>query len=387
MINKKQKKIIQIVLFSFISIFILFCIIACLPKPPITPAKVIAELELNKDITVYSNDIVDLDSPKVYNVNGEYYFGDFYYINDNIVYALDLSNSKMIIAEGNDIRNFNLEYNSLEKSKISLIDDNQNIYITGYDSRFIDNIIVSNITISLPSESPTVEGDDNPRTGTYTITVTNTNYTKVGFVSLNKISPEGKILYNIDSIIENEYESLIKLFSLTNDKFAVLKRDRNKIPIINIYDMNTGKMENEYLLSTIEYADTNTMSYREIIDCVYVADKEVIAILTMNIENGKHKDDVIYTTEINNFNLAEGYRIPSRDNSLAVGISSSGRVTYTGIENGMYFFIRTNPFLSQNYSKEYMGTDGLNKLRGINIFNDLIYGFSVENDKIRFQNY
>ena len=375
------------ILLIILSLIIFSCIISCLPKPPITPAKIIAELELNKDITVYSNDIVDLDSPKVYNVNGQYYFGDFYYINDNIVYALDLSNSKMIIAEGSDIRNFNLEYNNLEKSKISLIDDNQNIYITGHDLRLIDNIVVSNITMTLPSESPTVEGDDNPHTGTYTIQVTNTNYTKVGFVSLNKISPEGKILYNIDSIIENEYESLIKLFSLTNDKFAVLKRDRNKIPIINIYDMNTGKMENEYLLSAIEYADTNTMSYREIIDCVYVEDKEVIAILTMNIENGKHKDDVIYTTEINNFNLVEGYRIPSRDNSLAVGISSSGRVTYTGIENGMYFFIRTNPFLSQNYSKEYMGTDGLNKLRGINIFNDSIYGFSVENDKIKFQNY
>lgn len=375
------------ILLIILSLIIFYCIISCLPKPPITPAKVIAELELNKDITVYSNDIVDLDSPKVYNVNGQYYFGDFYYINDNIVYAIDLSNSKMIIAEGSDIRNFNLEYNNLEKSKISLIDDNQNIYITGHDLRLIDNIVVSNITMTLPSESPTVEGDDNPHTGTYTIQVTNTNYTKVGFVSLNKISPEGKILYNIDSIIENEYESLIKLFSLTNDKFAVLKRDRNKIPIINIYDMNTGKMENEYLLSDIEYADTNTMSYREIIDCVYVEDKEVIAILTMNIENGKHKDDVIYTTEINNFNLVEGYRIPSRDNSLAVGISSSGRVTYTGIENGMYFFIRTNPFLSQNYSKEYMGTDGLNKLRGINIFNDSIYGFSVENDKIKFQNY
>ena len=375
------------ILLIILSLIIFSCIISCLPKPPITPAKVIAELELNKDITVYSNDIVDLDSPKVYNVNGQYYFGDFYYINDNIVYALDLSNSKMIIAEGSNIRNFNLEYNNLEKSKISLIDDNQNIYITGHDLRLIDNIVVSNITMTLPSESPTVEGDDNPHTGTYNIQVTNTNYTKVGFVSLNKISPEGKILYNIDSIIENEYESLIKLFSLTNDKFAVLKRDRNKIPIINIYDMNTGKMENEYLLSAIEYADTNTMSYREIIDCVYVEDKEVIAILTMNIENGKHKDDVIYTTEINNFNLIEGYRIPSRDNSLAVGISSSGRVTYTGIENGMYFFIRTNPFLSQNYSKEYMGTDGLNKLRGINIFNDSIYGFSVENDKIKFQNY
>ena len=375
------------ILLIILSLIIFSCIISCLPKPPITPAKVIAELELNKDITVYSNDIVDLDSPKVYNVNGQYYFGDFYYINNNIVYALDLSNSKMIIAEGSNIRNFNLEYNNLEKSKISLIDDNQNIYITGHDLRLIDNIVVSNITMTLPSESPTVEGDDNPHTGTYNIQVTNTNYTKVGFVSLNKISPEGKILYNIDSIIENEYESLIKLFSLTNDKFAVLKRDRNKIPIINIYDMNTGKMENEYLLSAIEYADTNTMSYREIIDCVYVEDKEVIAILTMNIENGKHKDDVIYTTEINNFNLIEGYRIPSRDNSLAVGISSSGRVTYTGIENGMYFFIRTNPFLSQNYSKEYMGTDGLNKLRGINIFNDSIYGFSVENDKIKFQNY
>lgn len=375
------------ILLIVLSSIIFSCIISCLPKPPITPAKIIAELELNKDITVYSNDIVDLDSPKVYNVNGEYYFGDFYYIEGNIVYALDLSNSRMIIAEGSNVRNFALEYKNLEKSKISLIDDNQNIYLTGHDLRLVDNIVITNITMTLPSESPTVEGDDNPHTGTYTIQVTNTNYTKVGFVSLNKISPEGKILYNIDSIIENEYESLIKLFSLTNDKFAVLKRDRNKIPIINIYDMNTGKMENEYLLSTIEYADTNTMSYREIIDCVYVEGKDVIAILTMNIENGKHKDDVIYTTEINNFNLIEGYRIPSRDNSLAVGISSSGRVTYTGIENGMYFFIRTNPFLSQNYSKEYMGTDGLNKLRGINIFNDSIYGFSVESDKIKFQNY
>ena len=372
-----------IILLTILFLFIL----SCLPKPPITPAKVIAELELNKDITVYSNDIVDLDSPKVYNVNGQYYFGDFYYINNNIVYALDLSNSRIIIAESDNIKYIPLEYKNLEKSKISLIDNNQNIYITGHETRYIGNVVVSNITMSLPSESPTAEGDEVSHRGTYTIIVTNTNYTKVGFVSLNKISPEGKILYSVDSIIENEYESLIKLFSLTNDKFAVLKRDRNKIPIINIYDMNTGKMENEYLLSTIEYVDTNTMSYREIIDCVYVESKEVIAILTMNIENGKHKDDVIYTTEINNFNLAEVYRIPSRDSSLAVGISSSGRVTYTGIENGMYFFIRTNPFLSQNYSKEYMGTDGLNKLRGINIFNDSIYGFSVENDRIKFQNY
>lgn len=372
-----------IILLTILFLFIL----SCLPKPPITPAKVIAELELNKDITVYSNDIVDLDSPKVYNVNGQYYFGDFYYINNNIVYALDLSNSRIIIAESDNIKYIPLEYKNLEKSKISLIDNNQNIYITGHETRYIGNVVVSNITMSLPSESPTAEGDEASHRGTYTIIVTNTNYTKVGFVSLNKISPEGKILYSVDSIIENEYESLEKLFSLNDDKFAVLKRDKNRIPIINIYDIDTGKMENEYLLSSIEYADTNTMSYREIIDCVYIFEKQLIAILTMNIVNGKHKEDTIYTTEINNFNLKESYKIPSRDNSLAVGISSSGRVTYTGINNGMYFFIRTNPFLSQNYSKEYMGVDGLNKLRGINIFNDSIYGFLIENDKIKFQNY
>ncbi|TXJ60102.1 hypothetical protein EPJ74_07790 [Brachyspira aalborgi] len=372
-----------IILLTILFLFIL----SCLPKPPITPAKVIAELELNKDITVYSNDIVDLDSPKVYNVNGQYYFGDFYYINNNIVYALDLLNSRIIIAESDNIKYIPLEYKNLEKSKISLIDNNQNIYITGHETRYIGNVVVSNITMSLPSESPTAEGDEVSHRGTYTIIVTNTNYTKVGFVSLNKISPEGKILYSVDSIIENEYESLEKLFSLNDDKFAVLKRDKNRIPIINIYDINTGKMENEYLLSSIEYADTNTMSYREIIDCVYIFEKQLIAILTMNIVNGKHKEDTIYTTEINNFNLKESYKIPSRDNSLAVGISSSGRVTYTGINNGMYFFIRTNPFLSQNYSKEYMGVDGLNKLRGINIFNDSIYGFLIENDKIKFQNY
>ncbi|MDA1469811.1 hypothetical protein OGZ02_13455 [Brachyspira hyodysenteriae] len=82
------------------------------------------------------------------------------------------------------------------------------------------------------------------------------------------------------------------------------------------------------------------MSYREIVDCVYVPDKEVIAILTMNIAEGKHQEDIIYTSKLDNFNLKETYKIPNRDNSLAVGISSTGRVTYTGMDNGMYFFIR-----------------------------------------------
>lgn len=373
--------------FKIIFLLILTYVFSCMPKPAITPAKVIAEIELNKDISVYGNDIVDLDSPKVYNVDGQYYFGDFYYINNHTVYALDLSNSRMIIAEMDNVRYFDLEYTSLEKSKISLIDDNQNIYMTGHDLRYIGELFVTNIIMTLPSESPTVEGDDSPQISTYTVQVTNTNYTKVGLISLNKISPEGKVLYNIDSIIDNEYESLIKLFSLTNDKFAVLKRDRNRIPIIDIYDMETGEIENEYSLSNIEYFDTNAMSYGEIVDCVYVIDKEAIAILVMNIENGRHIEDIIYTTRLDDFNLTETYKIPSRDNALAVGISSSGRVTYTGIENGMYFFIRTNPFLSQNYSKEYMGTDEVNKLRGISIFNDSLYGFSIEGGKIKFQNY
>lgn len=373
----------RIFLLLFISLLLMT---SCLPKPLIVPAKVVTELTLGKDIGIYTNEFVNLDSPKIYKVDNEYYFGEFYTVKDDTVYALDLSNSRMVIASGSNVRYFPLAYNNLETSKISLIDSNANMYITGYNLRYVGDIVVSNVMMSLPSESPSSEGD-RPLIETYTVKVTNTNYTKVGFVSLNKIDSNGNTLYSIDTVIDNEYESLIKLITLTNHKFAILKRDKNKSPLLDIYDMDTGKMEKRFPLKDVEYTDKKKMSYREIIDCVYVVDKSVIAILTMNVVEGKHIEDIIYTAKLDDFKLKEAYKIPCRDNSLAVGISSTGRVTYTGMDNGMYFFIRTNPFLSQNYSKEYLGTDGFNKLRGIHMFDDSIYGFMLDGGKIRFQNY
>ena len=175
--------------------------------------------------------------------------------------------------------------------------------------------------------------------------------------------------------------------ALTNNKFVVLKRNDKRIPILDIYDMDSGKKEDRYILENIESTDENTMSYKEIIDCKYIKDKNILAILTMSIENGKHKEDIIYTTSLDNFNFKEAYKIPSRDNSLAVGMSENGRIIYTGMDNGMYFIIKTNPFVSQNFSKEYLGTDDFNKLRGINMFDDSIYGFLFENGKIKFNNF
>ncbi|WP_297298891.1 hypothetical protein [uncultured Brachyspira sp.] len=373
----------RIFLLLFISLLLMT---SCLPKPLIVPAKVVTELTLGKDIGIYTNEFVNLDSPKIYKVDNEYYFGEFYTVKNDTVYALDLSNSRMVIASGSNVRYFPLAYNNLETSKISLIDSNANMYITGYNLRYVGDIVVSNVMMSLPSESPSSEGE-RPIIETYTVKVTNTNYTKVGFVSLNKIDSNGNTLYSIDTVIDNEYESLIKLITLTNHKFAILKRDKNKSPLLDIYDMDTGKMEKRFPLKDVEYTDKKKMSYREIIDCVYVVDKSVIAILTMNVVEGKHIEDIIYTAKLDDFKLKEAYKIPCRDNSLAVGISSTGRVTYTGMDNGMYFFIRTNPFLSQNYSKEYLGTDGFNKLRGIHMFDDSIYGFMLDGGKIRFQNY
>ena len=350
----------------FILLFILLFLISCLPKPLIVPAKVVTELSLGKDIGIYSNEFVDLDSPKIYKVDNEYYFGEFYRVKNDTVYALDLYNSRMVIASGSNVRYFPLEYKNLETSEISLIDSNSNIYITGYNLRYVGDVVVSNVMMSLPSESPSTEGDDAPQIETYTVKVTNTNYTKVGLVSLNKISPEGNTLYSIDTIIDNEYESLVKLLTLTNHKFAILKRDKDRIPILDIYDMDSGKMENRYSLKEVEYIDTGKMSYREIVDCVYVPEKEVLAILTMNIVEGKHQEDIIYTSKLDNFKLKESYKI---------------------MDNGMYFFIKTNPFLSQNHSKEYLGTDGFTKLRGIHMFDDSVYGFMVENGVIKFHNY
>ena len=370
-----------------IILFTTLLISSCLPKPLILPTKIITELTLGKDIGVYENEFINLDSPKIYKVNNEYYFGDFYSIKDDTVYALDVSNSRMVIASESNVMYFSLEYNNLDTAKISLIDANDNIYITGHNLRYIGDIVVSNAIVTLPSNEPQTEGNNTPNIETYTVKVTNTNYTKIGFVSLDKISSNGNILYRIDTIIENEYESLVKLLTLSNNKFAVLKRDKNRELLLDIYDMQSGKMENRLSLENVEYIDTKNMSYREVIDCIYIVDKDIIAILTMNIVNGKHQEDIIYTTKLDDFNIKESYKIPSRDNSLAVGISSTGRITYMGMDDGRYFFIRTNPFLSQNYSKEYLDMDSFNKLRKIQIFNDSIYGFNIEGGNIKFHNY
>ena len=78
-------------------LFLMLIITSCLPKPLIVPAKIVTELNLGKDIAVYDNEFVNLDSPKIYKVNNEYYFGDFYHVKNDTVYALDVSNSKMIV--------------------------------------------------------------------------------------------------------------------------------------------------------------------------------------------------------------------------------------------------------------------------------------------------
>ncbi len=372
---------------KIIFIFIIINIVSCLPNREIIPAKIISELKIDKDIYVYKNEIVNLDNTKIYNVDNEYYFGNFFYIKNDTVYALDVSNERIVVADGDNITSFPLEYENLEKSKISLIDASNNIYIVGYELRYIGDVTITNVIMSLPSETPIFEGNDIPEIETYTVAVTNTNYTRVGFVSLNKLSPEGKTLYSINRIVDNEYENLIKIVEFTNSKFAVLKRNKNQMPVIDIYNSESGIKEKEYILNDIESTDSKSLSYKRIVDVNYIKDKNKIALLVMNVINGKHHGDSLYTSDIEDIKMKEEYKIPSRDNSLAIGISSTGRIIYTGMDNGLYFFIRTNPFISPNYSKEYIGLDNVNKLRSISMFDDGIYGFSIENGYIKFQHY
>ena len=372
---------------KIIFIFIIINIVSCLPNREIIPAKIISELKIDKDIYVYKNEIVNLDNTKIYNVDNEYYFGNFFYIKNDTVYALDVSNERIVVADGDNITSFPLEYENLEKSKISLIDTSNNIYIVGYELRYIGDVTITNVIMSLPSETPIFEGNDIPEIETYTVAVTNTNYTRVGFVSLNKLSPEGKTLYSINRIVDNEYENLIKIVEFTNSKFAVLKRNKNQMPVIDIYNSESGIKEKEYILNDIESTDSKSLSYKRIVDVNYIKDKNKIALLVMNVINGKHHGDSLYTSDIEDIKMKEEYKIPSRDNSLAIGISSTGRIIYTGMDNGLYFFIRTNPFISPNYSKEYIDLDNVNKLRSISMFDDGIYGFSIENGYIKFQHY
>lgn len=360
---------------------------SCLPKPVIAPSKIIANMDLNKDIAVYKNDFVNLDMSKVYEVDGKYYFGNFYYAFGETIYALDVSNRRIIMAGGNNMSHIPLYFQNMDNSKIALIDESSNMYITMDTIRYIGNTMITNRTINIPSDTPIIEGNDIPQSKMFTVMETNTNYIKVGSVSLSKISPLGNDIFNIEAITENEYESIIKIISITNSRFAVIKRQEDRMPVLDIYNATNGKIENRFVLSGIENSDADNMSYSKILDCVYIPDRNIIAILVMNVEKGKHKDDVIYSFKPEYFDIKEEYRIPSKNNTVAIGITPRGTVIYSGMENGNYFFIKSNPFISQNSSKEYIDLDDLQNIRGIKIFNDSIYGFMIKNNIITFYNY
>lgn len=356
--------------------------ISCLPEPVLNENKKIASIDLSKDITIYQNEDIDSSISKIYKKDNYYYFGNFYYATDDNIYMLDIKNKQIIDIDRNNTKSFiPVSYDGMETSSIELVDDDDNIYITRNASRVIENLKESSRTITRDFDNPEVKDEIKLQETIYEVI---TNYAKANTISLTKLDSNGSILLNIPSIgIDDDSTSILKILSTTNFGFAILtsvKEDSH----LDIYS-HDGKIENIIDLSEVETLNIENNSYREITDIIFIPDKNLFAILVIEVEDGMHTKNIIYTIDRSTLKLNKDYDIPADSSNMPIGITKQGTIISSGADSSGDFLIKSNPFRQQKAIKEYLVNEGT--IRKLRTFDTGVYGFSLKDDIATFYIY
>ena len=352
---------------------------SCLPDLVIEESKGIATIDLINDVHVYSNISINIDSSKIYNLDGKYYFGNFYYPTLNSIYILDTFNKRIVnIDNENNSKTIDVDYNNIEESSIVLIDD-EYIYLKGSTVVFTENIEITNIVVTSPVNNPEIEYEEtNELTSVSEIY---TNYNKVDTISLTKLSKNGDFIFEVKNIaINNDSSNILKVIPSKDSGFAIFKHS-NSEATLNIYNSN-GEFNKSIILSELESIDIKSKSYKEIIDIAYIESKKLFMILVMSVENGIHNENITYTLDQSTSKI-EKLNAFERDNiMIPMGITELGIVVSSGVENGKYFITKENAFMPELSAREALESDST--LRNLKIFNNGIYAFKLTNDTLMF---
>ena len=352
---------------------------SCLPDLVIEESKGIASVNLISDVHVYSNININTDSSKVYNLDGKYYFGNFYYPTLDSIYILDTFNKRIVnIDNENNSKIIPMDYSSIEDSSIVLVDDD-NIYIKGSTVVFTENIETTNIVVTSPVNNPETAYEETSEVRN--VSEIYTNYNKVDTISLTKLSKKGDFIFEVKNIaINNDSSHVLKVIPSIDSGFAIFKHSNDEA-ILNIYDSN-GEFNKPILLSELESVDSKNKSYKEIIDIAYIESKKIFAILVMSVENGIHNENIIYTID-ESTSKVEKLHTFKRDNiMIPMGITGLGVVVSSGVENGQSFLVKENAFMPDFNVREALELN--NRLRDFKIFNNGIYSFRLDNDTLIF---
>ena len=352
---------------------------SCLPDLVIEESKGIASVDLINDVHVYSNTSINIDSSKIYNLDGKYYFGNFYYPTLDSIYILDTFNKRMVnIDNEKNSKIIPLDYSNVEESSIVLVDD-EYIYIKGSTIAFTENIETTNIVVTSPLNNPETTYEET--TEITSVSEIYTNYNKVDTISLIKLSKKGEFIFEVKNIAINDDSShILKVIPSINSGFAIFKNSNNE-DALNIYNSN-GEFNKSIILSELESIDIKNRSYKEIIDISYIESKKVFMILVMSVENGIHNENIIYTIDESTSKIEELHRFKRDNIMIPMGITGLGIVVSSGVENGQHFIIKENAFMPELNVRE--GIELNNTLRDFKIFNNGIYAFKLTNDTLIF---
>lgn len=385
-------KKIKNIFYILSALLFLALITGCLPKTTVNESKTIVSVKLEDDIAVYKEGEINLKSPKIYTTNGNYYFGNFFYIADNTLYMIDVSNKSIIKLNKNGEKHIiSLPYENIDMSHINLVDSDENVYMT-IDSSIIKEIVTERTRyVTVQSESPDIDEGEEEDTKVQRVAIkeTVTNYTKTGVVSLSKISTKTNNYLDIDSVLKPDFTApFFKTVSLKNGEFSILKYENNE-PYLEIIEESGNIKERLSLKDIEENYDEKNISYKQIVDIIYMPEKDIILILTSKVEKGQHTENNIYTINLKNIplQLKKEYTLQSEANTIPIAITEYGSVISSGNENGRNFITKVNPFTSQKTIKEYLDTSSIKDIRSIVIFGGKIYAYSIKDNIITFYSY
>ncbi len=364
--------------FLILSFFTCLFALSCLKYDPnieLIQNIIPTTLTIGKDILISNNtNGINLIEPKIYKENGTYYFGNFYYADEDNIYYFDAPRSNLNVSIGDEKRTILSDYANINNARIMDIDDNS-LYITHLSRLYLESIVTNEFIIT---DSPDIEegyGDS-----VITNITTSTNYSFADATSLSRISKEGQILFTLQNILDED-ATILKIISTDNNFYIVYRKN---VILLDRYTKE-GNYIDTYILETLEQSDESNKQYTRIIDVLYLRENKKIAIMTESILSGKVIEREIFSTD--NFNNFEkDYTIDNINDRQVLVLTNDGVLISLLFQNNQYLVSKYDIF-TKRQSDFNINMKNIADIRSFDVFKNNVVSFNLLDDVITFYKY
>ncbi len=371
-----MKYLTKIITFTILSLLIASCI-KYDAEADLVQNIVNSKLEIGKDISISESEDINLLEPRIYQKDGKYYFGQFYYLYDNSVYYIDAANSNINVSYNEKISRVFTDYNDIDNAKIMNVDDNS-LYITHLSSMYMPSDISTNISII--EEAP--DRDDPTSEVIFITNITiQTNYSQNNVVSLTKMLKKGEIAFTLQNILDDNM-TILKIIA-TDEGFYIVYRNHAVI-MLDEYSED-GEYKKTYSLDNIEIDDNRNKNYTRIIDISYIKERDVMAILTESLSNAKIVSrNILFTEDFETFD--ESIEITDINYTQVISLSSSGLLIALQFDMNEYTLLKYDIYTRKRWVS-YIKSNDVSSIGGFHIFDNDIATFNLDGNDIMFYKY